>query len=376
MTSKIQKFDYVVLGTGIYGLYAATLLLQKGYKVALVERDKTAFGRASYVNQARVHYGYHYPRSISTAKYAIKYFKRFKKDFNFAINDKFKKIYALSSGMSYTSAKQYAKFCKYLGIPSFETDPSEYFNEGTIESAFETEEYSFDAMMIKNHFMEKIKSYKNVEIFFNKNLENAEKKKNSYILQFGDGSIFETSAVLNATYASVNQIIDKFNHEKFKLKYEISEIILCKVSNKLKGAGITIMDGPFLSIMPFGLSEYYSLSAVQYTPHRTSFNDLPTFDCQAKNENCSPTNLDNCNSCAAKPETSWKYMLQLSKKYLNPEISISYESSLFAIKPILVESEIDDSRPTIIKTFSENPTFISVLSGKINGIYELERLLT
>ena len=44
-------------------------------------------------------------------------------------------------------------------------------------------------------------------------------------------------------------------------------------------------------------------------------------------------------------------------------------------KPILKASEIDDSRPTVIKTFSRAPTFVSVLSGKINTVYDMEEVL-
>jgi len=45
------------------------------------------------------------------------------------------------------------------------------------------------------------------------------------------------------------------------------------------------------------------------------------------------------------------------------------------MKPILKLSEIDDSRPTLVKQFSQNPTFVSVLSGKINTVYDLKEVL-
>ena len=51
-------------------------------------------------------------------------------------------------------------------------------------------------------------------------------------------------------------------------------------------------------------------------------------------------------------------------------------SSMFSMKPILKASEIDDSRPTVIRRHSVNPTFISVLSGKINTVYDLDEVLT
>ena len=74
-------------------------------------------------------------------------------------------------------------------------------------------------------------------------------------------------------------------------------------------------------------------------------------------------------------EDGSSYCGQYEKKYLKDEIKFSYHRSLFAIKPILKKSELDDSRPTIIKKFSTNPTFISVLSGKINTIFDLDKLL-
>ena len=45
------------------------------------------------------------------------------------------------------------------------------------------------------------------------------------------------------------------------------------------------------------------------------------------------------------------------------------------MKPILKISEIDDSRPTVIRVNSEKPVFISVLSGKINTVYDLDEYL-
>ena len=185
----------------------------------------------------------------------------------------------------------------------------------------------------------------------------------------------ETPMVINATYASVNQVLDVFHFEKFKIKYEICEIITCDVSKNLKETGITVMDGPFFSVMPFGLTGTHSLTAVEFTPHLDSHQDLPTFRCQSYNPHCTPTQLENCNHCQAKPHTAWPYMSQLAKKYLSEDVHISYRSSYFAIKPLLKMSEMDDSRPTVIRTFSDNPTFISVLSGKINTIYDLDDVL-
>ncbi len=69
-------------------------------------------------------------------------------------------------------------------------------------------------------------------------------------------------------------------------------------------------------------------------------------------------------------------MAGLARKYLKGSYRFSYESSLFSMKPILTSSEIDDSRPTVIRTYSRNPTYVAVLSGKINTVYDLDEVLS
>lgn len=68
-------------------------------------------------------------------------------------------------------------------------------------------------------------------------------------------------------------------------------------------------------------------------------------------------------------------MSQMARKYLKEEYKFLYVKSLFSMKPILKASEIDDSRPTVIRKYSDDPVFVSVLSGKINTVYDLDEVL-
>jgi len=370
----MKEVDVLILGAGIYGLYSAMKLGELGKRITLLECDSAAFSRASYVNQARVHNGYHYPRSVSTASKSADYFQRFNEDFAFAINDKFKKVYALSSKFSYTNGEQFKKFCAYTGIPCREIDAGEYFNPGMIDAAFETEEFAFDAFKIRDYLLAQLKGMPNVEISYSSRIVKTEIEGEYYRLSLADGSEAKTPFVLNTTYASVNQVLELFGFDKFKIKYEICEIALCKPSKELSGLGLTVMDGPFFSVMPFGLDGTFSLTSVTFTPHVTSYSPLPTFKCQQVNTKCTPTNLDNCNNCKARPHTAWGFMSQLAKNYLRPDFSFTPTESLFAIKPILMASELDDSRPTVIREFSREPRFVSCLSGKINTVYDLNEV--
>lgn len=370
----IEQKDKIIIGAGIYGLYAALYSAKKGEKVIVLEYDTEAVSRATYINQARVHNGYHYPRSYSTAIKSSKYFHRFNDDFSFAINKKFQKIYATSKEYSWTSGGQFKTFCKNAKIKCEEINSDKYFHDGMVDGAFITEEYTFDAMIIKKYFMEQLSNYNNVKVMYNSRIKKIDKSEKLLSIELVSGDVYKSNFVLNATYASTNQIAQKFGADLFKIKYEICEIILCEANEKIKNVGITVMDGPFFSVMPFGLTGLHSLTAVSFTPHTTSYDVLPKFECQTLG-NCSPNQLANCNSCDNRPKTAWNYMYKLAKKYLNDNIDFTYKKSLFAIKPILMSSEIDDSRPTLIRKYSNEPRFISVLSGKINTVYDLDEVL-
>ena len=69
-------------------------------------------------------------------------------------------------------------------------------------------------------------------------------------------------------------------------------------------------------------------------------------------------------------------MRHLADKYLLPELAYSYHSSLFSMKPILRSTEVDDARPTTIRTDPVNGArMVSALSGKINTVYDLDEVL-
>jgi len=373
MNGKEQKTDCIIIGAGIFGLYAALLLVKRGQSVAVIDKSLRPFSRASAINQARVHNGYHYPRSCDTAEKVADYYNRFIKDFDFAINNSFQQIYAIASNGSKTSAQGFINFCKKVNIPLKEVSPSQYFNKGSVEAAFLTEECSFDFAKIRDYLLDKIDA--SAICYYGVNIKEVKRENPTYTITLDTGLNLSAPLIINASYAGINEVIDKFNQDIFDLKYELCEMVLCEVSREFKNLGITVMDGDFFSIMPFGNSNFHVLTSVGHTPHSVSCSRFPTFKNHTDQSICETHEVRECVVCSQKLKSAWNKMYSLSQSFLREDFKIKYKDSKFELKALLRSSESDDSRPTIIKHHTSNPTFISVLSGKISTIYDLEKVL-
>ena len=217
-----EQFDKVIIGAGLYGLYSALFCCKRGEKVAVLECDPAPFKRATFINQARVHQGYHYPRSISTATKSAGYFERFCRDYEFCINREFDQIYATSSKYSWSDGRQFREFCRAAGIPCEELHPDNYFKSGMCDGVFRTREYTFDAMLLKNYFLEELKKYKSAATLeYGVKISAIEKTDSTYVIRTQEGKAYESGFVLNATYAGTNQILDMVGFEKFNERYRL-----------------------------------------------------------------------------------------------------------------------------------------------------------
>ena len=161
-----MTYDKIILGAGLYGLYAAQKCGAAGQRVLVLERDPAPFMRATYINQARVHMGYHYPRSISTALKSAGYFRRFNEEFSECVKSDFEQVYATSAAFSWTNAAEFARFCRAAGIRCEALPPERYFRDGMCDGAFLTEEYTYDAAVLREMLLRDIAALPGVELRF------------------------------------------------------------------------------------------------------------------------------------------------------------------------------------------------------------------
>src|SRR5262245_40790800 len=101
-----DAYDAAVIGGGFFGCMVALHLRRTNARVVVLERGGRLLGRASYSNQARVHNGYHYPRSVLTAYRSRVNFPRFVAEFADCIDTGFEKYYAVARTFSKVTARQ------------------------------------------------------------------------------------------------------------------------------------------------------------------------------------------------------------------------------------------------------------------------------
>ena len=369
----IKEYDFVIIGGGIFGAYAA-LFLSKSNKVLIIEKEKDLFSKASTINQARIHSGYHYPRSVSTAKLSDENKLRFISDHEKFINNKFEHFYGIDNSSSYTDSFQFERFCDLLKIKAKKVT-NKLFNTSRIEQLYLTDEGSFDPILIAEFYKKEIKKNKNITVLNSTQIIKAEKEDNHWKLITSDQKNTKIISynIINSTYSSINQINELFNLQEIELTHEICEIAFV-TSNRIKNIGVTIMDGHFCSLMPYGLSELLSLSSVSYTPHKVSKNNIHNFKCDFCNT-YQPSFTETCKVCKKNMNSNSRKMTNQIKMYLNDDVNLDYLFSNYTIKSKLKSSHIDDSRPTEISKLNENPPFYCLFSGKINSIYEIEKII-
>ncbi|MBW3577911.1 MAG: FAD-binding oxidoreductase [Actinobacteria bacterium] len=366
----METYDRIVIGAGIFGLYAARLSTRRGLRTAVVDREPEPLTRASYVNQARLHHGYHYPRSRFTALSSGQYFERFSAEFPEAVHSRFDNIYAIAASGSVTSAARFEEFCEAIGAPTRRVPTSDYFVAGAVTQAWATTEYATSNDRLRMALLARLDD--RVHWQLGAGVTGLDVGGGEVRLELEDGRQLCAASLVIAAYAGANPLLLSAGLAPLPLKYELCEVALVTPSAPLAGLGITVMDGPFFSVMPFGDSGLHSLSSVGFTPHAATTDAVPAFACQRANPHCTPQLLDTCSTCPARPSSAAPWMAQLARRFLHPELVFEHERSLFTVKTVLATSEIDDGRPTLLVHHCDAPEVTSVVSGKLNAIYDLE----
>lgn len=335
--------DTIVIGGGFFGCMISQHLPGK---TLLIEKEKRLLTRASVNNQARVHNGYHYPRSYKTAYSSHKNYSRFISDFKEAIVPGNTMLYPVAYGSKTSPSDFYTMYAK-MGCP-ISVAHGKYkalFNFNKIEQVFEVQEDIFDGDILRNIVKKKIS---HIETKLNTTvLEVIDNGDSLSVITLVDPDscmekrsieVFRAKRVILAVYASTNEILKKSNIKEVPLIFENTFMPLVMVPPEFKKLGITIMDGDFFSIMPFPMAGWHSIHHVRLTPNSKDFFEFK--------------------------DDVVKYIPKMKNMKLTGAVK--------EVKTVLPGNNIDDGRPILYKTNYEGIKGLDiVVGGKIDNIYDI-----
>lgn len=360
------RHDAIVIGGGMFGSTVALHLQARGARVLLVEREADILRRASYANQARVHNGYHYPRSVLTALRSRFNAPRFLEAYADCVDESATAIYAIGRSFSKVNAAQFRAFCLRVGA-RLERPPERIrrmFNPVFVEEVFVAQEAVFDAVRLAQRLRNEM-DRAGLDLALESEVTRIAPARTPGMLHVswrgpaGSGSA-TAREVFNCTYSGLNAVLSDSGLPLLPLRHEFTELALVETPGELRELGITIMDGPFWSLLPFPALGLHTLSHVRYTPH-CGWEDRPGEPYDNARERW-----------AGLPRrTRYPHMMHDAQRYVPALRDCRYRDSIWEVKTVLPSSDVDDSRPILFHRHHGLPNLTSVLGAKIDNIFDV-----
>ena len=361
----MNRYNTIIIGGGFYGLSVALFLRDElGIRdILVVEKEQELMTRASYVNQARVHNGYHYPRSILTAYRSAVNFPRFIADYEGAVVSDFDKYYAVSKSLSKINARQFVEFSRKVGIDIEEAsrDIQDLFVPRLTDGVFKVKEYAFDSHKLRAILLGRIAEKEGITIHSGELIEKIFKADNGIDI-VSNKATYSAEYVLNCSYSQINTLHRSSGLDLVPLKHEIAEMCLVRLPEHLKNFSVTVMDGPFFSIMPFPSRGLHTLSHVRYTPHESWLDTGET-----------PAHRHDAHGYFSKLDlpTNYKKMYADVVRYIPTLKDMKLEDSIRDVKTVLQKSEDSDSRPILFNSHFGIRNYTCIMGGKLDNIYDV-----
>lgn len=361
-------YDIAVIGGGFFGCQTALRLAGKGLSVLLLEREAVLGTKASTWNQSRIHNGYHYPRSLMTALGAHRNYERFKADFSPYVIDDFSHHYAVPHEQSKVSPLQFERFCRQVGIPFTGVDKAYqgYFDSARIARVYKVDEVGLDTGRLMQGIAQNIMQTPRIRLASGTLCERV-RVQDTYIgLDCGD-DIYKAKHVLNVTYGGINGLLKASGLEPLLLKTELTEMALVRMPDELRYFGVTVMDGPFFSAIPFGSEGFHTLSHVRYTPHAATMQaNVDTYDA--------------LQAYTRVAQSHFPFMRNDAARFIPLMRKARFVKSHWQAKVVPQKNELDDGRPILLrehvgKLGEGAVSLTSVLGSKLDSIYELQNVV-
>jgi len=350
----LKRKKILIIGAGIHGSFLAYYLSKLNFEVIIVDQNKSICSGTSASTHNRANRGYHYPRSQTTLRECMSAYDYFKKNYNkFLIL--FKSFYCIEKN-SKIKHQKYIKIFKKNKLFFKNIKHNNYINKNLIDGIIKAEEGCFDHKKItkfldqnlKSKKVKKILNFKITKIFLHKNILIIKSNLKKIELE-------NVNCIINSTYDNAVNILELFGIKSNKeYIYQTTEIPV--VYSKKKFPGITVMDGPFATIMPYaGKKNHYLLYDVENSILRAEKKNFNT-----KNKI---------------KKSNFLRIYRKIKKYVNFTETFKYKFSLYGKRPIPINCKGDDRSTKILVNNIKKYKLFTIFEGKyISAPFEMNKL--
>lgn len=252
-----------VIGGGAFGTTTALRLAAVGHAVTVFERNHDILLGASKNNQNRLHLGYHYPRDLGTALQCKDGFARFSAMFPECISGGFPNRYFIAASGSRTSPEGYLRFLRAVELPyrevAVEHDPDV---SGCALGVF-CDEVVYDCETLRRSIRSRLRAASGLELRTDTHIIWISRDGDLFRLRTSTGATREFDAVVNCSYDEINRLTGQLGYPVTDHQFEYTVIPIIDLD--IPRQGITVMDGPFMTLLPYGKTTSFLLYHVAHT---------------------------------------------------------------------------------------------------------------
>jgi glycine/D-amino acid oxidase-like deaminating enzyme len=349
---KGSRARVAVIGCGIFGAMVALRLREAGHPTVILERHDRILNGASSNNQNRLHLGFHYPRDLETARQCLKGFERFREAFDECLVGNFTNAYFIAEAGSLTSPADYLTFCGSCGLDYRELDPSRFeVDVRGVALGILADEPVYDQTIFRLLVEERLRRG-GVDIRVGHEVTGIDHGVRGYRLDCGNGATFEVDRVVNCSYADINRLTAMLGHGVPDRRYEYTMTPIIRWPRP--PVGITIMDGPFCSLLPYGKTGDFLLYHVDHSVVASA--TAPFLDRDWLSSDRAPPGLPEPMACFEATRAAAVRFIPA----LEEAVCVGY---LRGPRMVLANRDDTDARPSIVQGHGDG--YVTVFSGKV-----------
>jgi predicted dehydrogenase/glycine/D-amino acid oxidase-like deaminating enzyme len=350
-----------VIGGGVFGLAAAVELAALG-DVTIFERNADVMAEASFANQWRHHGGFHYPRSPDQVREIVDCRPAFEAEYGAAIQRTHPAWFCTSAHGRVIPRERYLAACRANGLDfTIEPPPADAVDAREVSACVRVDEGVYDFLRLRALMRDRVLADPRIALRLHRTVAGAAIGSDGVKLlrvhapgpagaaaaaagtAAGGDACERFDYVVNATYANLNRLPHWLGFPLLPLRFHFDELLLVRLP--LRQMSVSIIDGPFTSLVGTGQEGLFILSHAIDSSHSSVITD----DGLPPPWPPSRSNRDN--------------MLRHARQYLPVLAHAEVVESRYAFRAVPARAADFDARPTVVVEHGFGCW--SVLGGKV-----------